>query len=295
MKRKYFFGLIILALIIPVAGFTQAKVTVVESLAIDIWPDYDRASVLVLLTGTLPAGTKLPATVTLPLPETARLNAVARIDSSDGKMKDDIFSSTAAGEITFTIPDSRFRLEYYLPYTVNIYQRTFDFTWLADVSVNRFQLKVQQPLSASSLTTDPGATNVFRGEDGLTYYDFPAQAVPAGESFSIHVDYTMTAAQLSVESLAPPSTPVQEPGSSPPPNTKVRTNWSIIAVVMGILIMLIVFIWQIITSRAASDRPITQDAEDQKHSRAKFCHHCGNPIDKEDRFCGKCGAAVQGG
>jgi hypothetical protein len=250
---------------------------------------------LALLTGTLPPDTKLPATVTLPLPVTAQLNAVARIDSSDGTMKDDIFSSTTPGEITFTIPDLRFRLEYYLPYVVNIYQRTFDFTWLANVSVNRFKLKVQQPLSASSLSTDPAATNVFRGGDGFTYYDFPPQAVPAGQSFSVRVDYTMTAAQLSVASLAPPRTSDQESGSSPPPNTRVKTNWSIIAVVMGILIMLIVFIWQIITSRGESNQPITRDAEAQEHSHPKFCRHCGNPIIKKDRFCGKCGTAVQGG
>ncbi len=104
--------LILLALILPATGHTQDKVTVIDSLVIELWPDYDRASVLVLLTGTLPDNTRFPATVTLPFPNTARLNAVARIDSSDGIMKDDISSSTAPGEFTFITPDLRFRLEY---------------------------------------------------------------------------------------------------------------------------------------------------------------------------------------
>lgn len=293
MKRKYIFLLILLALILPATGHTQDKVTVIDSLAIELWPDYDRASVLVLLTGTLPDNTRLPATVTLPFPKTARLNAVARIDSSDGIMKDDIISSTAPGEFTLITPDLRFRLEYYLPYTVNNNQRTFNFAWLADLSVNRFQLRVQQPTSANSLATEPATTNVLRGEDGFTYYAFPEQAVPAGQPLLVRVDYTMTMAQLSVESLAPPSTRVQEPGLPSTTNTDAGINWPIVAVVLGGIIMVIIFFWHMATSRAAFRRPRTHHANTQKQFNAKFCRNCGNSIDKDDRFCSKCGTALQ--
>jgi len=95
MKRNYLFLLILFALMLPCIAHTQSKVTAIDSLLIDLWPDYDRTSALVLLTGALPANTKLPATVTLPFPEKAQLNAVARIDSSDGVMKDDMLSSLA--------------------------------------------------------------------------------------------------------------------------------------------------------------------------------------------------------
>jgi hypothetical protein len=209
MKHKYYLLLFLLAMIFSTAGHAQDKVTAIDALVVDLWPDYDRTSVLVLLTGTLSAETKLPATVILPLPETAQLNAVARIDSSDGIMKDDIFSSPAPGELRLTTPDLRFRVEYYLPYSVNNNRRTFNFAWLADVSVNRFKLRVQQPISASFLATEPATINVLEGQDGFTYYTYPEQAVPAWQPLLVRVDYTMTTAQLSVESLAPPSTGVQ--------------------------------------------------------------------------------------
>ncbi len=154
MKRKYYLLLFLLAMILPATGHTQGQVTVIDALVVDLWPDYDRASVLVLLTGTLSADTKLPATVLFPVPETAQLNAVARIDSSDGIMKDDILSGPVPGGFRFTTPDLRFRVEYYLPYAVNNNRRTFNFTWLADLSVNRLQVKVQQPIYASSLATE---------------------------------------------------------------------------------------------------------------------------------------------
>ena len=167
------------------AGFAQNPVPVIDSLDIEIWPDYDKASVLVLLTGTLMGDTRFPASVTLPLPEAARLNAVARIDRKDGNMKDDIFSSTdPPGTLTFITPDLRFRVEYYLPYTVNKNQRSFDYTWLAAISVNNFQLRVQQPTSASTLKTEPADANVVRSGDGFDYHIFPARAVPAGQPFS---------------------------------------------------------------------------------------------------------------
>jgi hypothetical protein len=151
MKRKSFI-LLIFVVLIPIAPvFAQKPVPVIDSLDIEIWPDYDKASVLVLLTGRLPGDTRLPATVTLPLPETAQLNAVARIDSKDGNMKDDIFSSSdPSSTLTFITPNLRFRVEYYLPYTVNKNQRSFDYTWLAALSVNNFQLKVQRPTSAAA-------------------------------------------------------------------------------------------------------------------------------------------------
>ncbi len=289
MKHKYYLLLFLLAMIFPAAGHTQDEVTVIDTLVVDLWPDYDRASVLVLLTGTLSADTKLPATVIFPVPETARLNAVARIDSSDGNMKDDILSGPAPGGFRFTTPDLRFRIEYYLPYAVNNNRRTFTFTWLADLSVNSFQVKVQQPISASSLATEPVTMDVSKGQDGFTYHAFPVQAVPAGQSFAVSVNYTMTTAQLSAASLAPSATGSQKPGIPATSNTTSGHNGIIAAAIVSSIILTIFFVWQIVTRRGASNRPITQDAKAKKQHHAKFCRNCGDSIDKDDGFCRNCG------
>ena len=292
MKQKCFLLIALFALILPVTGHTQSKITAIDSLTIELWPDYDRASVLVLLTGALPADTTLPATVTLPIPETAQLNAVARIDSSDDKMKDDISSSPVPDGISFVTPDLRFRLEYYLPYTVNNNQRTFSFSWLASISVNRFKLKVQRPFFASQLTTEPMSINVFSGEDGLTYYTFPEQVVSAGQSFSVRVDYTMSTDQLSVEHLAQPGTGVQEPGLPPTTKTGADVSWLLLAVVAGGLIIVMVFVWKIAIRRAETKRSKPHNATAKKESYSKFCSNCDNPVDTDDKFCSKCGASL---
>ncbi len=281
-------------MLMPIAiGFAQNPVSVIDSLDIDIWPDYDRASVLVLLTGTLPGDTQFPVSVTLPLPEVAQLNAVARIDSKDGNMKDDIFSSTdPPGTLTFITSDLRFRVEYYLPYTVVKNQRSFDYTWLADITVNNFQLRVQRPTSASTLNTEPATANVVRDGDGFDYYIFPVRAVPAGQPFPLHVDYKMTSSQLSATSLSPQNTSIQTPAIPATSSTGSGINWALAATVTGGLIIIVALIWQIVSRRPSPNIRKPIDSRVERQSRAKFCRNCGEPIDEGDRFCNGCGAEL---
>jgi hypothetical protein len=293
VKRNSFI-LLIFFMLMPIAiGFAQNPVSVIDSLDIDIWPDYDRASVLVLLTGTLPGDTQFPVSVTLPLPEVAQLNAVARIDSKDGNMKDDIFSSTdPPGTLTFITSDLRFRVEYYLPYTVVKNQRSFDYTWLADITVNNFQLRVQRPTSASTLNTEPATANVVRDGDGFDYYIFPVRAVPAGQPFPLHVDYKMTSSQLSATSLPRQNTSIQTPAIPATSSTGSGINWALAATVTGGLIIIVALIWQIVSRRPSPNIRKPIDSRVERQSRAKFCRNCGEPIDEGDRFCNGCGSEL---
>jgi hypothetical protein len=294
MKRQYVFLVFFLALMLPGTAHTQEEITTIDSLAIELWPDYDRDSVLVLLTGALPPDAKLPAAVTLPFPETAQLNAVARIDTSDGQMKDDIFSVLGPGDITFVLPDLRFRLEYYFPYEVSESRHSFDFTWLAKLTVNELQLNVQQPAFASALTVEPTTENVFKGQGGLTYYTLPAKSVPAGQSFSVHVAYTMMTDKLSVEGLAPLKTRAPKPESSSPLKADKGLNWPIVVVIIAAIILAMVFVWMAATRRARLNRQIPRHKKGRTKSPSRFCSNCGNPTDKEDKFCSKCGSALKG-
>jgi hypothetical protein len=293
VKRNLFILLIFFILMPMAIGFAQNPVSVIDSLDIEIWPDYDRAAVLVLLTGTLPADTRLPASVTLPLPVGAQLNAVARIDSKYGDMKDDIFSSTdSGGTLTFIISDLRFRVEYYLPYTVDKSQRSFDYTWLAAMTVNHLQLRVQRPTSAITLNTEPAAANVVKDGAGFDYHIFPARAVPAWQPLTVHVDYKMTTSQLSATSLPRQNTNIQTPATPATPSTGSGINWALAAVVTGGLIFIGALIWQITSRRRASNINKPAASRAAKQSQEKFCGNCGAPTGKSDNFCSGCGSEL---
>lgn len=293
MKRNIIF-LLILFLLVPVAaGFAQTPVRAIDTLAVELWPDYDRKSVLVMLTGTLASGTRFPAAVTLPIPETAQINAVARIDGSDGHMKDDIASSrNPAGTLTFITSDLGFRVEYYVPYTVNYNQRSFDFTWLADLSVKKLQLTVQRPISASVLNTEPAAENIVKGEDGFSYYTFSTQDVPAGETVSLHVDYTMTVSRLSVANLPPPKPDNQKPGLPAASTAGSRFNWGLVIIFIGGLIVVVSLIWHIASRRSSSRIPEPVDTQVDNRYRHSFCPNCGEQMNKSDKFCSGCGTKL---
>jgi len=286
MKRNIFFILIFIILSPLATGFAQSRVTSLDALVVDLWPDYDRASVLFLLTGSLPADTEFPATVTLPFPETARLNAIARIDGSDGMMKDDILSSPAPGEISFITPDVRFRLEYYLPYVVDNLRRSFDFAWLADIAVEHFQLNIQQPKFASALTTEPIAENIGTRENGFVFHTFATRAIQAGQPLLVHVNYNMTTAQLSAATQPPQPS---DPQTSGPPIPSIKgsgINW---ALVMGGLIVFAAIAWQLVSRRSSNGIQKSSKASVNIQSRTKFCQDCGKPVDEDDTFCGECG------
>jgi hypothetical protein len=271
-------------------GFSQSPVSVIDTLDIEFWPDYDKPSVLILLTGTLSGETRLPASVSLPLPEAAQLNAVARIDSKDGNMKDDIHASIEPpGTLTFVTPDLRFRVEYYLPYTANNNQRAFDYTWLSDINVNNLQLRVQQPASASDLSTEPATANVARSGDGFDYHTFPARPVAAGQPFSLHVEYLTTTAQLSATQMPPSNAGSQTTASAVAPGTDSSLDWALVAVVAGGLLIFGAVIWQVASRRPAANIRKSVETQVETQSRAKFCRVCGEPLDKGDRYCGGCG------
>ncbi|MCF6246199.1 MAG: hypothetical protein L3J69_02440 [Desulfobacula sp.] len=290
MKRNILIFLFILLLIPAEKGEAKNEISAMESLTIELWPDYDRPSVLVLLTGQLPADTQFPATVIIPLPENAQLNAIARIDDRDGIMKDDIPSAPGPSNmLMFITTDLQFRVEYYMPYIVNGSQRLFDYTWLSDIAVNNLQLKIQQPKAAKSFNIKPAAMDIMTGGGGLTYHTFPPKTVLPGQSFSVHLEYEMTTIQLSANILPLQSSDAQMLVSSPQPATGTPTNWTTLIIIVGGFLVLIGLVWLIMSRRSQVDTHERHSQKTKKQLLAKFCHDLGEPVDETDKWCGQCG------
>jgi hypothetical protein len=154
-------------------------------------------------------------------------------------------------------------------------------------------LNVQQPALASAFTIEPTTENVFKGQGGLTYYTLPAKSVPAGQSFSVHVAYTMTTDKLSAESLPPPQARVRRPESPSTPKGDKGINWPIVSVVIAAIILAMFFVWMAATRRARQKLQAPRHIKGKTKSPSGFCTNCGNPTGKNDRFCSKCGSALK--
>lgn len=277
--------------------YAQSEAAVIDTLAVDVWPDFDRAAVLVLMTGTLPPDTTFPVAVTIPLPNGADLNAVARI-TTDNVMTDDIQYTLGLDSVTFVTPDARFRVEYYLPYTAADSQREFAFTWLADITVNRIEVAVQQPVMATNMHTQPAAVSIGADStDGFTYYVLPATAVAAGQPYTVQVDYTLSEPVLSVNRLPlAPATSGAAVTGTPAANT--GDNWPLWLAVLGGILIVVALVWQVMGNRQQRPRRPrpprpSKPTPPRPPSAARFCHECGAALQAGDKFCRHCGTAVK--
>ncbi len=300
MKRIVYLLLILVLLFVPVySSQAQSEATAVDSLVIDFWPDYDQTAVLVLLTGTLPAGTATPATVTLPIPEDAQVNAVAYMDAANGLMNADY--QEVNNQLVLTTPNLDFRVEYYLPYEANGNQRSFTFSWTSEMSVNQLEAKIQQPLAAASMVIDPNPIEVGAASDGFTYHLLPDQTIPAGQPFAINVNYTMSADELSVNRANNSGTIDLQPASpvSTSSNATKGINWPIVAGAAGgiLVIAALAFLYLGNQSKTRVHKPSPNRSTKPTRSKtgnSRFCHNCGEVVDSGDRFCRSCGTPVKG-
>lgn len=180
-----------------------------ERLQIEFWPDYDQPAVLVLLTGSLPAGHPLPADLAIPVPPEAQINAVAQIDDSGMASID---YQAVDGAVLFRSDTPAFRVEYYAPYRQDQNLRAYDFQWLAPFSVAGLGVQIQRPANAIDLLTQPEASAIISDPaDGLDYHNLDSLAVSRGIPYRISFNYTMISDSLTIEELNP-TPPDQPPG-----------------------------------------------------------------------------------
>jgi hypothetical protein len=292
MKRTAWLLAPLLALLPLTAARGQGPVTTLENLAVALWPDYDRPSVLVMLTGTLAADVPLPANVIVPLPADAQINAVARVDAQNRMF--DIARSADAGKLTLTTPDPRFHVEYYLPYRVEAGEHLFSFTWLSDLSVERLEAIVQRPAAAISLITEPMQGEIGQRKDGFTYYRMPAQAVPSGQPYSLRVRYPMTTTRLSAEPRVSPASPPKAASPATPEAPPTATfGWPALVAIVGVGLISALVTWRLARGRSAPEGPRAEAREEPGARRS--CRDCGLPVAEADRFCSDCGADLGGG
>ena len=307
MKRALFLLLLLLSLPTTLAQ-AQTAVTL-QTLEVELWPDYDQEAVLVLLTGTLPASTPLPATLTIPLPDEADFNVVARITPDNVMTDQGMTPQVVANQVTFTTPDSRFRVEYYQPYTATGSQRDFTFSWQSDITVEQMSVTIQQPIAATDMTVVPVPATVRAGQDGLTYHVLPSQAVAVGDTYRVEVGYTMSTPQLTVSFSSQGTDAANEelPFLDAVPVEAGGVDWQLWLIGLGILILVATAVWYLISRQSSSTRrparpkpqrpkPARKTAVTQATAtkgKANFCHQCGQPLQAEDKFCRNCGTAVK--
>lgn len=296
-------------LALPTGARAQNNEVVLESVLVDIRPEFDQPSVLVMYIITLSPNVSLPADVSIRIPADATLHAVA-MENPTGPFNLD-FEPQAAGEwveIQFTAPVQNVRVEYYEPFdSKEGAEREYTFTWPGDYTVNNLTVQVQQPRTATGMSFVPPQGGSNQAEDGLTYYGIPVGSVNAGTGFDLVMRYSKPDDTLTYSEEFQPAQPNQPVSDS----TAGRVNMSQLLpwIIGGIGVALIAggILWYTITGRAPAAEsqsrrkrhlavPRTTSAvatPSPASGEAVFCSQCGKKSGPGDAFCRSCGTRLR--
>ncbi len=300
--RRWALSLLVLAFFIP----AQVQVNALPSLAaleVDLWPEYDRPSTLVIYKMTLDANTTLPVNMSILIPTAAGdPNAVATRETNG--LSNLAYTRTILGDrsaISFTTTSLQIQFEYYDPgLNMNGSTRTFTYLWQGDYSVKTLTLQVQQPVSATQMQISPALGNPISGGDGLVYYNAAVGSVPAGTKFTLSFKYEKNNNTLS-QSAQPvtPSENLNAKTTGRTPNPLSDLAYGLLA--FGVLLLAGGGYWYFRTGQAKkipemqkrhNPRQAVEEISDATPQDAIFCPQCGKRASPGDLFCRLCGTRL---
>jgi hypothetical protein len=287
--------LILAAMLMPTvaaapSGSGAAKGDVqLESMQIEIWPEYDRPAALVILRGELTADVGLPAAVSLRIPASSGGPAAVAFatEKKAGLLNLKYERADAADFITlrFTVPARFFHVEFYDRLLTGNSARSYKYLWPGDLPVNWLDVVLQEPAGASDISVKPDLVESSAGSDGLRYRSAQLGPYKQGTPLPIEIQYAKTGPQTSVEIL-------KLSVSAPRPQTNIspaqpHSSWlypSLLGTAALLIFTTAVFGGLIWLRRRWPARPA---------ENAGYCSKCRKPFVAGDRFCSKCGAALK--
>jgi hypothetical protein len=280
---------------------------------VDVWPEYDQPSVLVIYNITLASTTSLPASLSVRIPAAVGKPAAVAMQDVAGLYNLN-YTIAAAGdwvEVRFTTPVPEVRVEYYDPLVKNGSTRNFTFRWPGDYAVDNLTIKVQQPIGATGVTFRPdiGAGRV--DSDGLTYFTQVIGKVSAGTNFDLVMSYDKASDALTNPQQFTPAEAKQAVDANTPGRVTLfksisMTKPQLALLGLGLLLIIGGVVWYYQTGARARLAAGAGSGGRKRHSRAEsvpepaggphdgaFCHQCGKKANPGDVFCRACGTRLR--
>ena len=253
----------------PVVGGAPLRNPQLESMQIEIWPEYDRPAALVILRGALAADTKLPADVRLRIPASSGgPSAMAYSTAADGKLLNLQYERKDAGDsitLHFKVSERFFHVEFYDWIATGSPERTYTYVWPGDLGVGQLRVIMQEPAAASNFSTQPNLGASTSGQNGLHFHSAELGAQAAGTQLPISVRYTKTDARTSAEIIQPKS-PDAAPAPAPAPVARSNDDVMNGVLIFIVAIALLIAIGSAVLWWRGRAKPPTSQA-----LRARFC------------------------
>ena len=301
MFKRLIILVIILFVCFPVSAQAQQVVSFSEA-EVDLWPEFDQPSVLVIYRLKISSSVTLPVDLKLRIPATSGAPNAVAASLPDGLVNIP-YSREVSGDwtvLSFQATTADLQIEYYDPGLVKSGSaRHFVYSWLGDYAVDSLTMQVQQPVGAKDMLISPSLGSGQTAPDGLIYYTSTIGSLKAGQGFSISVDYLKDDDTLSAQSIPiAPSGPLNQVSSGS------ATLLSILPWILGAVGILLLggggyWYWQSGRNKGVDKpfRPRHKPAEQVTNGVPEgaeiYCHQCGKRASTGDRFCRACGTQLR--
>ena len=287
-------------------GFFQEETLRLSSVEVSLWPEFDRADMLVIYRIIIPTEVFLPVEVRIRIPATAGMpNAVAARQPNGAlvtipyvQQSESIHLGTGKWSwIILNAITPEIQVEYYDPGMVRDgSHRHFEYIWPGDYSVDNIEMEIQEPVGSKDMRIKPGMVTAKPGTDGLMYYLIDVGSVVAGQTFNIEIDYLKANNKLSSGYIpVEPSGPLD---SSTQGRMQVNSALPWLLGSLGFLLILGGGLWywrsghikypSIKQSTTPEKLGGTKVENTEEHSYTN-CPVCGHRASSGDRFCRACG------
>lgn len=294
---------VFVGLFIPHYAFAQNDISI-QNLEVEVWPEYDQPSVLVIYRITLSPQTKLPAELVFRIPRSAGGLAALAEQTENGLFNIEKYSQ--AGEendwllFQFITTSPQLQLEYYEPLLKNGSERSYTFSWPGDYAVESMTVVVQQPRTATNMRLQPPTGTSGPGSDGLTYFNVPVGNVSAGSTFKLQIAYTKPDDTLTQPQAFEAVTPAL-PANRLPPRSVFNTVIPFVLAGLGVVLIGLGIFWYLRTERTSSTKTPRRPRRSATSSPGRspqsespiFCHQCGTRAQSGDVFCRTCGTKLR--
>jgi hypothetical protein len=279
----------------PVQAQTDTHLSAV---GVEIWPEYDQPSVLVISHISLSPETTLPYSLVLRVPAKAQVFAVAASNTVNGLVNipyDRIVKGSWA-TLTITANSHEVQVEYYDDLIKNGDARHITYEWAGDYAVDSFTVSIQQPIDATDVVIAPALAIRNVGQDGLVYYQSAPLSLAAGQSYTLTADYQKATDTLSTTGL--PVQPAQplDSGTSGRVTMSSILPWVLAGIGGALLVVGIVagfYMWKTGTRRSSPSRKRHVTQQQVVETDDVYCGQCGNRAQPGDVFCRTCGKRLK--
>jgi len=287
----------------PARAQTSTANPPLARLEIDIWPEFDRASsVLVIVRGEIAADAALPALVSVRIPASSGgPAAVAEAAMATEQLLELPYQRSDIQvdfmTISFNATNRFFHVEFYDPLGTETAERAYRYLWAGDFSAAKVVLQLQEPALASDVTVSPDLGAPAAQSDGLSYRQADLGALELGKALSVEVGYQRTDTRTSADILglsgtaAPPSS-----DESDWTTTRLLVLAALVAAAAG-LAATALMLWRrqrALASSAPASR-VQRRRQGKSGGGGAACSKCSAELQRGARFCASCGHPVKSG